>query len=241
MSKPFLSRTCLLILLCFAIILNSCSKKSDRPTSAQQSDDTWDIDKNGVPNFVTTDYIESAKIGRVSKYRSSIGHDYSDSLEHCRSMKHYFEPLGAINWATVNIFSPVRGIVTRTLWEWAGLQIEIQSKEYPAFRFIIFHLNTPVARTVGDTLQAGQPLGTHIGSQTMSDIAVIVNDPARRGRLVSYFEVMTDSLFRTYISRGVGARADMIIPKEVRDANPLTCVADSFVTTDTLANWVVLN
>jgi len=53
---------------------------------------TWNVDSLGVPRFVATDYIESARIARVSRFRSGYGHDYSDAFESCRSMKHYYMP-----------------------------------------------------------------------------------------------------------------------------------------------------
>ena len=58
--------------------------------------------------------------------------------------------------------------------------------------------------------------------------------------MVSYFEVMSDAVFAEYAKRGVSSRDAMIISKELRDSNPLTCAGDTFVTTDTLENWVVL-
>jgi hypothetical protein len=84
-------------------------------------------------------------------------------------------------------------------------------------------------------------LGTHIGAQTMSDIAVIVNDPTKQGRMVSYFDVITDGLFNEYILRGAGNRTNLMISKATRDANLLQCNGDTFVTSDTLNNWVTLN
>jgi len=38
-----------------------------------------------------------------------------------------------------------------------------------------------------------------------------------------------------------GHLSDMIIPKAIRDAYPHTCSGDTFITTDTLENWVVLD
>jgi len=220
------------------VIITSCSKEIEKPAS---SDDTWDIDQNGIPEFVTTNYIEIDQIYRISKFRSAVGHDYSDAFEDCRSMKHYFEPRGDVDWSTIKIYSPVSGTITRVENEWAGTKIEVASDDYPAFRFSIFHINLTAARNVGDKLDAGEQLGTHFGSQTMSDIAVIVNDPTHQGRMVSYFEVINDEVFNEYSSRGVTSREDLIISKTLRDANPLTCSGDTFVTSDTLENWIYLN
>jgi len=227
-----------LCLIFLVIIMTSCPKEVEQPDS---SVDIWDIDQNGIPEFVTTNYIELDQIYRISKFRSAVGHDYSDAFEDCRSMKHYFEPRGDVDWSTIKIYSPVSGTITRVENEWAGTKIEVASDDYPAFRFSIFHINLTAARNVGDKLDAGEQLGTHFGSQTMSDIAVIVNDPTHQGRMVSYFEVINDEVFNEYSSRGVTSREDLIISKTLRDANPLTCSGDTFVTSDTLENWIYLN
>jgi len=238
MKKQVLQLVSLIFLLSLLIFTPGCSKKEDEK---HENKDIWDIDKDGIPEFVGTNYIELDKIYRISKFRSSVGHDYSDAFEHCRSMKHYFEPKSTVDWSTISIYSPVTGIVTRAEQEWAGTKIEIASNDYPAFRFSIFHINLAIQLSVNDTVTAGQLLGTHIGSQTMSDISVIVNDPTRQGRMVSWFEVITDEVFNEYADRGVNSREDMIIPKETRDAHPLTCSDDTFTSEDTLESWVVLN
>ncbi|MCX6330995.1 MAG: hypothetical protein NTZ85_15950, partial [Bacteroidia bacterium] len=111
----------------------------------------------------------------------------------------------------------------------------------PAFRFQIFHINLAASRTVSELIQAGEYLGTHIGSSTYSDISVLVNDPTKQGRMVSFFEVITDKVFSEYQNRGIGSRSDLIISKELRDANPLTCSGDTFISADPLECWVTLN
>jgi hypothetical protein len=227
----------IVLFIIFFVCIAGCSKKHDMPSP----NDTWDIDKDGIPKFIKTNYIELAKIYRISKYRSSVGHDYSDASEQCRSLKHYFEPKAAIDWTTVNIYSPVKGTITRVEQEWAGTKLEIESDDYPAFRFSIFHISTLKQFNINDKVTEGEHLGTHIGSQTYSDISVIVNDPARLGRMVSFFDVMTDALFAEFADRGMSSRADVIIPKAVRDANPLTCSGDTFTSTDLIENWIYLN
>ena len=74
----------------------------------------------------------------------------------------------------------------------------------------------------------------------MSDISVIVNDPTKQGRMVSYFETITDKIFGDYINRGVESRDKLIIPKATRDINPLTCEGDTFTSADLLESWVIL-
>jgi hypothetical protein len=125
--------------LIIIMIVGGCSKDIDHPIS---TNDIWDIEKDGIPKFVEKNYNELNNIYRILRYRSSIGHDYSDATEQCRSMKHYFEPKSDIDWSTIKIYSPVTGIITRVEQEWSGTKIEIASDKYPAFRFSIFHINT---------------------------------------------------------------------------------------------------
>jgi hypothetical protein len=202
--------------------------------------DTYDVDANGIPEFVTADYIELGKISRISKFRSGRGHDYSDDFESCRSMKHYFKPKDDIDWSTIKIFSPAKGTISQISNDTWGQQVKIKSEQYPAFYFIIFHVNLTNPLNAGDIVTAGQQLGTHVGSQTESDIAVGVNTP-NGWKLVSYFNVMTDSLFQGYKDRGLSLRTDAIISKAARDADPLTCSGETFVTSGNLENWVTLN
>lgn len=71
--------------------------------------DTYDVEANGVPRFVKTDYIELDKIRKISRFSSAARHAYSDDFETRRSMKHYFNPKGTIDWSSIKIYSPVRG------------------------------------------------------------------------------------------------------------------------------------
>jgi len=226
----------LFLLICMALAA-SCSKS--KPTS-NTKDDTYDVDANGIPKFVTVDYIELEKIYQISKFRSSEGHDYWDDFEKCRSLKHYFQPKDTVDWSSIKIFSPVKGTVSKVDSEWAGIQVRIKSESYPAFYFIIFHINLTNPLDIGEKINLGHQLGTHIGSQTMSDIAVGVNTP-KGWKLVSYFDVMTDSLFQTYQARGLSSRNDVIISKEARDADTLTCAGETFIEWGHLENWVILN
>ena len=229
------------ILLILAALAGSCNKSDDGgtppPTTAIE---TYDVDALGIPRFISVDYIELAKIGRISKFRSSEGHSYTDGFELCRSMKHYFEPKATIDWSGVKIMSPVKGTVSRVFEEWAGTQVHIRSDQYPAFILIIFHIKLPAPSKVGDQITLGQELEMHVGGQTMSDIAVEVNTPKGR-RLISYLDVLTDALFQSYQARGLTSRNTAIITKEARDAEPLTCSGEVFVTRGTLENWVILN
>ena len=227
---------CFIFLVTGLLFLTSCPDKEEE----QPVTDIWDIDIQGIPQFIHSDYIELDKIQRISRFRSSAGHDYSDAFEHCRSMKHYFEPRADVDWTQVKIYSPVTGILTRVEQEWAGTKLEIASDSLPAFRFSIFHMSPASPFSLGQKVTEGQYLGTHIGSSTYSDISVIVNDPTKQGRMVSWFDVMTNALFKRYETRGISSRTLMIISKEERDAYPLECNGDAFISDDSLESWVVL-
>lgn len=224
--------------LLFAIALSTagCDKKKQESSPVSAPVDTA---ITTVPRFVGTEYIELDKIDRISKFRSSEGHDYHDDFEQCRSMKHYFQPKSSVNWSGIRIVAPVSGTVSRMFEEWAGTQVQIQSKKYPTIFFIIFHIYLAAPLKLGDTLTEGQLLGTHIGSQTMSDMAVGVSTD-NKWKLVSYFDVLSDSLFQRYQARGVAARSDLIITKEARDADTLKCAGDAFLGSGAIENWVVL-
>ena len=233
-------RLVLIFLLTGLLLLFLTSCKSVGNDGNGNDNGTYDVDANGIPRFVYADYIELAIIHLISKFRSGIGHSYSDDFESCRSMKHYFQPKASIDWSKVKIFSPVDGTVTSVTEDNDGAQVRIKSKEYPAFFFILFHVNLSNPINADDEVTEGEILGTHTGSQTMSDIAVGVNTPGG-WKLLSYFEVIADGVFQNYKARGVNTRNTAIISQQARDADPLTCSGEDFADSGNLANWVILN
>ena len=204
-------------------------------------DDVYDVDANGIPQLVTADYTELEKVYRISKFRSSVGHSRNDDFETCRSKKHYFQPKSDVDWAGVQLFAPVTGTVWgNVVHESRGDKVSLQSEQNKAFIFTIFHVVLAAPLQNGQRVTSGTLLGTHYGIQTYSDIEVGVHTPAG-WRLLSYFEVMPDSLFARYQARGVSTRSALIISKEARDADPLTCNGEQFTSLGTLESWVVLN
>jgi len=206
---------------------------------------SYDIDTLGIPKFVNVNYIDLQKVTQLSKFRSSDGHDYSDTsqfgtvqtanshgvrdangkVEACRSMKHYFRGVEA----GTNIYAPVSGTITSFEADGGlGGQIEIQSDEQPAFYFVIFHGVPNADYAVGQHVEAGQLLGHHFGSPLVSsDIAVFVNTPNGQ-HLISYFEVLTDEAFAPYQARGIATREQLIFTKAERDADPYQCTSAMF-------------
>ncbi len=197
----------------------------------------------GLPKFIVNNYIELDKIDSISRYRSGVGHDYSDSYESCRSMKHYFRPKYNVDWATVKIYAPVNGVIVNmfpdSIW---GTQISIMPVGMPAFNVTLFHVNITVPLSIGSTVVSGQQLGTHFGHQTTSDVAIQVMAPNNTFQRVSYFDVMTDQLFNCYKSLGILQRDSFIISKAARDSDPLLpCNGQQFYYSGTIPNWVPIN
>ncbi|AHG88987.1 hypothetical protein J421_1450 [Gemmatirosa kalamazoonensis] len=208
------------------------------PPAPTRIDTSWDVSMLGVPPVIQAHYIDLARIAAISRFRSGIGHDYSDDVERCRSMKHYFRPAGT-DWASVRIVSPVTGRVTRIIEEWAGTQIQIRPSAWPAFGVVLFHVATARPIAVGDSLTAGEPIGTHVGTQTTSDVAVWVTLPGQKRALVSYVDALPDSLRAPLVARGA-PRDSLVLTRAQRDAAPLACDGETFVGQDPLPGWVAL-
>lgn len=199
-----------------------------------------DVDYDNPPKFVTADFIELSKIDTISKFRSAVGHDYSGNGESCRSMRHYF---GNANKArefegkskedivskvpdpknSIAIYAPADGRIgyissTRNK---IGKQLEITPKNGEGWQVRLDHIY-PVdgIRSFGK-VRAGQKIGV-INEGQAADITILYK---YRGefRLTSYFQVMTDDVFARYQARGIRDRKELIIPREVVDANPWEC------------------
>ena len=203
-----------------------------------------------IPKFVDSSYLDLNKIDKISKFRSGMGHDYSDDFESCRSMKHYFNP-NVEDYTIIEIFSPVDGIVT-SMSESNGITINIKSSEYPEYQFVIFHIDALPDLEIGDTVSAGEKIGNHINNSTISDIAVrryVLHEGVFKNQFLSYFQVMTDEHFNdNYLGSEISSRSDLIINLTERDASPLYCEGEEFIGethTDggygSIPNWVQLN
>ena len=236
------------ILLLMTILASVCKEEEPVPTG-------YDIDRLGIPRFVNTNYIDPTRMVRISRFRSSYGADYSDDFESCRNMKNAFEPRRIFDWSLLPLFYPVHGTVVQLSTGIQGSEIHIQSKKFPDFEFYIFHAKPldgigtgkmvkkgeQIGTHFGQAMTAGQYMGTHIHSQTLSDIAVCVWSPGGR-KLISYFDTMTDSLFQDYQFRGLSERSDVIISKEERATYPLSCSGEAFLPLNNpLENWIYLN
>lgn len=206
--------------------------------------------EDSIPQFVNNNYLDLNKIEKISKFRSGMGHDYSDDFESCRSMKHYFNP-NVEDYSLIEIFSPVDGIVV-SMVESNGIRINIKSSEYPEYQFIIFHIDLLPEIEIGDIVSEGELIGNHINNSTISDIAVqryVLHEGIFKTQLLSYFEVMTDEHFNgNYLGPEISSRSDLIISSTERDASPLHCEGEEFIGETygdggygSLSNWAQLN
>ena len=215
-------------------------------TGSMDAWETYQYDSLNPPQFVTANSIDLDAIQKISKFRSGIGHDFSDQFESCRSMKYYFYPKDSVDISTIEIYSPIDGEITGTTeeWEgdlWKGTAVGIQPTDYPAFHIIVFHINPVMNLNVGMTVTAGELLGTsQKQSGTASDFALGVNT-ADGFRLLPYFRVISDSLFLQYQARGMTSVDQAVISRAERDTDPLMCSGQEFVDSGMLENWFVLN
>jgi hypothetical protein len=204
---------------------------------------TFDLANLAPPRFVVANHHQLGNIYRISRYRSGIGHSNgNETIELCRNLKHYYEPLSTLDWTTVAISSPVEGMVSQVLQDglW-GVQIHILPRDFPDARVTLYHVAADASIVVGAWVSAGQRVGAHSSQQTLSDISVYIVTPQGE-RPVSLFDVMSDSVFADYQARGVASRETMIITKAERDADPIPCVPEApFPTPGHIENWVYLH
>lgn len=204
-----------------------------------------DIDENNLPKIIQADWIDLDSIGRISKFRSGSGHDFSGNGETCRSMKHYFNakrtneeemlisenngfpPAFSLERA-IPISSPVDGEIVAVKTDESGIgeQVYIRPKEYPDFTIRLFHIFPLDGYVEGRKVSAGEQIA-HIGRLQNTDIAVSIGGTGSH-TLVSYFDVMPDEIFAKYQAVGVENRDQLIITKEYRDTHPFKCKGEQF-------------
>jgi hypothetical protein len=157
-------------------------------------------------------------------------------------MKHYYQPKVTVDWTDVDIYSPTAGTVAGIAPDGAfGSRIRILPRDQPILDIQIFHVTLDQHIVPGTWLEAGQHIGTHAASNTMSDIAMSIG-PKEGGTLISYFETMTDGVFAQYQARGVASRQAAIITEAERNADPVPCVGEQqFTVHGTLPDWLTLN
>lgn len=208
----------------------------------QVSPASYDLGSLGPPRILDANYIDLSKIERISRFRSTVGHSFTDGSETCRSMKHYFQPKLSVDWTSVDIYAPVSGTIWLISSDGAyGKRIVLRPREMALLYVTIFHVNIDSGIVAGTWVESGDHIGRHASSSTMSDIAISIG-PNRGDTLISYFEAMTDEVFSPYYERGISSRDAAIITQAERDADPVPCVGESgFTVHGTLPDWLILN
>jgi len=112
------------VLSLLAAAVMRCGEK-ENPTAPSG----FDLDKNPIPRFVRVNFIDVGRMARISRFRSAAGADYSDDVEHCRSMLHYFEPRGDLDGQSLDMFSPVDGTIAGIVTNQPELEMIIQAQE----------------------------------------------------------------------------------------------------------------
>ncbi|MHA1696957.1 MAG: hypothetical protein ACTSXT_02050 [Candidatus Helarchaeota archaeon] len=189
-----------------------------------------------TPRFVEEDWTELDKIYAIGKFHSTLGHGYPDDNSQY-SDKHYFIPL--FNWGNssnkIKVFSPFEGRIVNIFWEnhrfsdgtIQGHQIWIESVLHPSIIVKLFHINIePTNLKIFQYVHAGQLLGYMDAREWCStDIAV-----TRGFKTISWFEILSNSLFEKYKERGIISRELMI--KTEQEAQESFAMGYSFSLSD---------
>lgn len=192
---------------------------------------TWAPEREDVPRFLSTAFVDIAEIENITKFRSGYGHDYPDRYESERSMKHYFKPASHHQNTddSLEVYSPVSGMITMVMNERdTGNQIRITPDGYSYVSIVFFHIHT--SYSVGDRISEGALLGyPHLINDSPDgasdfDVAVWLNS----GHLISVFDIMDDSVFNPIAAKfSQTDRKDFQFSKGYRDINPVSGWSDS--------------
>lgn len=198
---------------------------------------------SSMPLLFTSDAVNPWLVAKVSRFRSGEGHDYSDDFESCRSMKHYYLPKDA-SFTDFALFAPADGVVVGLQESfapaWKGVDVAMSLVQAPAFEVAIFHIQPVKPLHLGEQVRAGQWLGWSAKREgTATDVAVGVHTP-EGFKLFSFFQLMQPRVFAPYRARGVPDPAALVITREERDADPLSCEGQTFSSSGHLPHWVTL-
>ena len=212
---------------------------------------TLDLDLQSVPQLVSTDFTNVADyIEDISLFRSASGHDYSDTFESCRSMKHYFSPVleERLN-NNVPIFAPFAGTIVELFTEEEDFiddgvtnqHAVIRSEADPAVLAVLFHVDLLSNDFIaGSLVTSGQQLGYArmiSGGSVHHDFDIAIHVYTTMGvRYLSYFELLETDVFSNYSSFSLD-RSDFIISEATRDADPLACDGETFTSSGSLPSW----
>ena len=201
-----------------------------------------------LPQFITHDFVDPSYLNAIARYRSGVGHTYSDDYEPAdRSLKNYFEPKPAyLNTRdAIPVFAPATGTLASVTpeghilsnGEHRGWQLSLIPDGYPAFGIVLFHVNLAAGLGAGSHVNAGDPLGFAdvreavdfdwaVGAEwnatpLYANLGPISKAPGYR--LLSPFDLMTDAAFAHYADyNNITDRNQFVVPLAYRAAHPGT-------------------
>lgn len=186
--------------------------------------------ETGQP-ILTANFIDLAKVGKISKYRSCQGHTVvpQDESESARSMKHYvvLKP-EYVGGNKVEVYSPISGIVKSTRAEpQKGLEGEIWlGNKGSNWDVSIQHLVILDSVKEGMKITAGEIIG-HVANNGIDvvygvgahSVKTIDGYQSPYLNLDSPFSHINESVLALYQARGI-EQEDLVYSKEYRDQNP---------------------
>lgn len=203
----------------------------------------------GKKAFVTAQPFNLQDVASITKFRSCVGHDYSEgsvngqvvsndpSFERFSSMKHYVTPLADAAGDRTSVFAPFNGVVTAVVPDTAktsggasanpGSQIHLVPYANPAYTFTFMHIYG-ISVKPGDRVKGGQKLGYHevqpeSAGHSSFDIAMSkFNLAAMQAHVtvqVSFMTVLSAQVGGTFASTGLTA-ATTIWPRAYRESHP---------------------
>lgn len=186
--------------------------------------------------LVVASFVNPDDLGRISRFRSCCGHDYSTSGEKKRSMKHYLHPNLAVFGASddeLPVYAPFDGEIQATpdeqhylpcYGEVQGQQIHVVSRARPGMYMKFFHthpIETGPVRA-GDLIGYADIRGCDYDDPSQISTSPTSFDISLEGafRMYSPFEFMDPAVADEWIARGITDLDDLIISREQRDADP---------------------
>lgn len=181
--------------------------------------------------ILTANFIDLAKVEKISKYRSCQGHTVvpQDESESARNMKHYviLKP-EYVGGNKVEVYSPISGIVSSTRAEpQKGLEGEIWlGNKDSNWAVSIQHLVILDSIKEGKKVKAGEIIG-HVANNGIDvvygvgagNVKTIDGYQSPYLNLDSPFNHINESVLALYQAKGI-EKADLIYSKEYRDQNP---------------------
>ena len=215
-----------------------CSSHQENMNCRISSEQKQNIYESNDEKLITANPINLDQIGKISRFRSCEGHDYSGyntngELENLRSMKHYIyikESLRSqANKENLKVFSPFDGTVTEIISKpnvavgettVKGQQIFISADKNKEWQIVFFHIDLYSDIKVGTKLKAGQPIGTAANlKKKEQSFDIAFKKFGEKEIFDSIFNHMDDDLISEYASYGVTLN-NAITSKEARDNKP---------------------